>query len=1195
MDAPHDFDRQFTRPDHHRLDEFADFIEEDDLEDEEEKQRHQEEMEVAKPRERGYVGGRDATGLDKDALEDMEAIFGNGEDYDWALALEDEAEAKEAGDHNLELKDVFEFSQLSEKLLTDEDNQIRWADEPERFQLDRMPYKHVQITDEQFKEEARWITSLIWPKKQLHGDMRAPFTRAIGKVLEFFVVDEVEVPYVFQNRKDYLIHAETTRVRTDNPDEHEYVVSAEKLLNEDDLWRVLELDLNFRALVDKRNTLEKTYDNLKLGAGLEDKMVEAMLPVAVTMEELQDIQDYVYFQYSAEIKDLASTNSEVKEQRRPGSKSTIIDRVRKGPVYNLVKAYGITADQIAQNALREGRKQYTEDSSITPIDLADSLTSEGYFSTGEQVLIAARQTFAEELFMNPRMRKHFRMNYYMMGVVNCRRTDKGLRKIDEQHQYYELKYLKNQTFYDIANKPEMFLKMLKAEEEGLLDVRVSLQNEREFRKQLFAEFASDNFSELADAWNDERQKVLDLAFTKLERVITKGVKESLRTECQDSILKLCREEYYMKLDQAPYKPKGMQLGTPPRVLALSNGNGDFNRAVSWAWVEEDGRVLEHGKFDNLARDEKSREAFVELVKRRKPDVLGVSGWSVETHKLITTLRDLVKEQGLNSAEFEDVETGEERSELLEVVVVNDEVARLYKDSPRAVVDHPTFAPLTRYCVALARYLQNPMKEYAALGKDIISLSFHPCQQLLPEAKLRKQLDTAMVDIVNLCGVDINEAIADPYTANLLPYVCGLGPRKATAVLKTINANGGVVNTRDELVGDPDSGKLPVVGPRVWSNCASFLSIEYDSSNPTSDYLDNTRVHPEDYELGRKMAADALELDEEDVKAEVDEGGPGAIVRKLIKDDEQDKVNDLILEEYAEQLERHYNQRKRATLETIRAELQQPYKELRRNFTLLSDDEIFTKLTGETPESLCEGMVVPVCIKIVKEDFAVAKLDSGIEGRVELHEGSDNDLPLNRLFSVGQTAQAKLLELDRRNFAAKLSLRESVLRIPYRKRMDHDPSSWDVVQEHQDKEELREKDKATGKTQRVVKHPLFKPFNSTQAEEYLGSQAQGDAVIRPSSKGNDHLAVTWKVADGVYQHIDVLELQKENEFSVGKQLRIGGKYNYSDLDELIVDHVKAMARKVNEMMQHDKYQNGSKTDTGKSLECCCTSCSYTHTI
>ena len=970
--------------DHLRADEFADFIEDDD-EDDEERQRLQEQREVARPRERGYVGGAGAAGLDKDALDDMEAIFGNGEDYDWALALEDEADSREAGDHNLELKDVFEPSQLAEKLLTDEDNHIRWTDEPERFQLDRAPYKHLQATDEQVKEESRWISSLMWPKKQreLSSEFHAPFVKAIAKVLEFFVTDDVEVPYVFQHRKDYLIHAKRTRTfRGARPEEDVYELQAQKLLVQDDLWKILELDLRFRALIDKRNVLGKTYDNLKLSEGVDDSMVEELLPVAATMEELQDIQDYIYFQYASEIKNFAASN-DLKEKRRPGGKITLFDRLRKSNVYGLVRAYGISPDQLAKNALKEGKSLKSDDSSSSPIDIADSYVVGSDFSTGDQVLNAARQMCSEELFMSPRMRKFFRQAYYMSGVISCYRTEKGLRKIDEQHPYYELKYLKNQSMGDIANKPEIFLMMMKAEEDGLVEVKVHLQLERDIRRTLHSEFASDNYSELADVWNEERQTVLDLAFPKLEKIITKGVKESLRTECHDSILKACRAEYLVKLDQAPYKPAGMQLGTHPRVLALTNGSGDSNRdPVFWAWVEEDGRLMDHGKFDHLLRDEGVRDQLVEKINTFKPDVIAVGGFSVSTHKLIASLKDLVSDKDLRSAEYDNNKTYEVETAPLKVVVVNDEVARLYKDSPRAAAEHPSVNSLIRYCAALAKYMQSPIKEYAALGKDIISLSFHPCQQLLPEEKLRKQLDTAMVDMVNLCGVDINEAVSDPYTAALLPYICGLGPRKATSVLKTINANGGVVNTRDELVGDPDSGKLPVVGPRVWNNCASFLQIEYDSSTPTSDYLDNTRVHPEDYELGRKMAADALELDEEDVKAEVDADGPGAVVRKLIRDDEQEKVNDLILEEYAEQLERNYNQRKRATLETIRAELQQPYEELRRDLAELSGDEIFTMLTGETKDSLCPGMIVSVNLRVVKEDFAIVKLDSGIEGRVE---------------------------------------------------------------------------------------------------------------------------------------------------------------------------------------------------------------------
>jgi transcription elongation factor SPT6 len=146
-----------------------------------------------------------------------------------------------------------------------------------------------------------------------------------------------------------------------------------------------------------------------------------------------------------------------------------------------------------------------------------------------------------------------------------------------------------------------------------------------------------------------------------------------------------------------------------------------------------------------------------------------------------------------------------------------------------------------------------------------------------------------------------------------------------------------------------------------------------------------------------------------------------------------------------------------------------------------------------------------------------------------------------------------------------------------------PDEWDHHQEERDRELLQETSKESSRTQRVIKHPLFHSFNAAQAEQYLGSQARGDAVIRPSSKGLDHLAVTWKVSDGVYQHIDILELDKENEFSLGKSLKIG-KQTYSDLDDLIVNHVKAMARKVEEMMLHEKYQSGSKSDTGSFSPC-----------
>ena len=200
----------------------------------------------------------------------------------------------------------------------------------------------------------------------------------------------------------------------------------------------------------------------------------------------------------------------------------------------------------------------------------------------------------------------------------------------------------------------------------------------------------------------------------------------------------------------------------------------------------------------------------------------------------------------------------------------------------------------------------------------------------------------------------------------------------------------------------------------------------------------------------------------------------------------------------------------------------------------------------------------------------------------------------------QTIQVKITHLDRKKLHAQLTMRDNEMKNPFRRHNDHDygksrtqpshrlsqtnaryPEEWDHDQEARDQREAkRATQKQAGRIQRVVKHSLFRPYNSHQAEAELSlpNVQRGDCIIRPSSKGTDHLAVTWKVHDNVYQHIDVLELNKENEYSVGRTLRVG-KFTYSDLDELIVLHVKAMAKKVDEMCGDEKYQNLSKEALG----------------
>ena len=69
---------------------------------------------------------------------------------------------------------------------------------------------------------------------------------------------------------------------------------------------------------------------------------------------------------------------------------------------------------------------------------------------------------------------------------------------------------------------------------------------------------------------------------------------------------------------------------------------------------------------------------------------------------------------------------------------------------------------------------------------------HACLHMLiplqvPKEKLLTAFERRLVDVTNKVGVDINRAVTDPYYQHLLPFVCGLGPRKAQALVKKISA------------------------------------------------------------------------------------------------------------------------------------------------------------------------------------------------------------------------------------------------------------------------------------------------------------------------------------------------------------------------------------------------------------------------
>ena len=69
-----------------------------------------------------------------------------------------------------------------------------------------------------------------------------------------------------------------------------------------------------------------------------------------------------------------------------------------------------------------------------------------------------------------------------------------------------------------------------------------------------------------------------------------------------------------------------------------------------------------------------------------------------------------------------------------------------------------------------------------------------------------------------------------------------------------------------------------------------------STDAYVEVLDGSRVHPETYEWARKMAIDALEIDEND-----DEATPASALEEILEN--PDKLRELDLDAFAEELDR----------------------------------------------------------------------------------------------------------------------------------------------------------------------------------------------------------------------------------------------------------------------------------------------------
>ncbi len=351
-----------------------------------------------------------------------------------------------------------------------------------------------------------------------------------------------------------------------------------------------------------------------------------------------------------------------------------------------------------------------------------------------------------------------------------------------------------------------YLALRRGEREGLLKVSVSVDNEKaidEICARTIRPYATEGCADIVRAAiRDGYRRLLKPA---IETEISAEVKE----RADKAAISMFSDNLSQLLLGAPLAGK--------RVMAIDPG---FRTGCKVVCLDEQGNLLHNDVVypvpprQDIKGSASKIHNFIEVYKI-DAIALGNGTASRETERFLQSLRF---------------------RRNVDVFIVNESGASIYSASPLARSEFPDKDVTVRGAVSIGRRLIDPLAELVKIVPQSIGVGQY--QHDVDQGELKASLDFTVMSCVNMVGVNLNTA-----SPQLLSYVSGLGPAMAAKIVGYRSENGNF-DSRESLK------RVPRLGAKTYEQCAGFLRIP-ESSNP----LDNTAVHPENYSVVQEMARD----------------------------------------------------------------------------------------------------------------------------------------------------------------------------------------------------------------------------------------------------------------------------------------------------------------------------------------------------
>mmetsp|Transcript_12464 Transcript_12464/g.17799 ORF Transcript_12464/g.17799 Transcript_12464/m.17799 type:complete len:1447 (-) Transcript_12464:180-4520(-) len=335
---------------------------------------------------------------------------------------------------------------------------------------------------------------------------------------------------------------------------------------------------------------------------------------------------------------------------------------------------------------------------------------------------------------------------------------------------------------------------------------------------------------------------------------------------------------------------------------------------------------------------------------------------------------------------------------------------------------------------------------------------------------------------------------------------------------------------------------------------------------------------------------------------------------------QDKVEDLDLETFAEMIETNNMGKWLSHLIMIKWEFRLPFEDPRKPMEPLDREVLFQLITGETDQTLCAGKEVTGKVARNTEFGSRIKLEGDVPGFIPLRNLADGHVEsAEDIVKVGSVITAIITEVKKDHMCCDLSLKsEDFLRQPSEwgrpkslPPLDQffDKHSASLLEADMNKErearmaalqltlkktridgnesmDVDQNEKRSSRvTRRACAHPAFRNARNDEVLKELkegGESMVGEALIRPSSKVADCLAVNWMFRPGIIKVIEVSEEDKDNDASIGNTLKIKDEA-YGSIDELLARYISPLNDRVEEAINHRKFSKLSEDHVDEKLK------------